>query len=323
MTNRNAGGSIRMYCNKYVFASAVILTASGALGCGEATTPAAALVTGEYGITDIAVDDFFLYYAKADGTIKRVSLDGGPSTTILSGLNDPRHIALDATDVYCATLSGTVVRGPKTGGDPITLIEGEDKPQDLDVDDTHVYFTVRKNETGALRRLSKADFVVETLASNQSKPGPLARRLDRLYWANEGIKTKDGEVTGALLEMPIGGATPTTMAGAQDAPVSVAADDSFIYWANFGEKTVKRTTPGGDDVRVVAVDQPLLHKVAGDALNVYWTSLDGTLSMGSVDGGSEPVVLSTGAAGPISLVLDAFSIYSANFEAGTVVVRPK
>jgi hypothetical protein len=297
----------------------VFFAAAGALGCGDATSPAAALVTGEFGITDIAVDDFFLYYAKADGTVRRVSLDGGPSTTILSGLDSPRQIALDDTDVYCATATGVVARGPKVGGDTVTLIEGETDLSDLNVDDTHVYFTVKGVSVGAVRRVSKTDFVPHTLASNQSKPGPLARRLDRLYWANEGSDSG----TGALVEMPVDGDAPLTLAGGQDAPVSVAVDDSYIYWANFGERTVKRTTPDGEDVRVVASEQPSLFQVAGDAVNVYWTSLEGTLSMASVDGGSEPIVLSTGPAGPISLVLDAFSIYSANYNAGTVVLRPK
>lgn len=308
-----------MYCSRKGLVFTVILAAAGAFGCGEATTPAAALVTGEYGITDIAVDDFFLYYAKADGTVKRVSLDGGPSTTILSGLDDPRHIALDETDVYCATSTGVVARVPKGGGDSIKLIEGEIEPRDLNVDETHVYFTVGKDSVGAVRSVSKTDFAPNTLASNQSRPGPLARRLDRLYWANQG----ESSGTGAVLEMKVDGAAPQTLAGKQDAPVSVSVDDNFIYWANFGDGTVKRTTPNGEDERLVALDQPTLAQVAGDSINVYWTSLDGTLSMGSADGGSEPVVLSTGPKGHISLLIDAFSIYTANFNAGTVVVRPK
>ena len=97
----------------------------------------------------------------------------------------------------------------------------------------------------------------------------------------------------------------------------------LIYWATSGDRAIKRATLDGEDVRLIASEQENLFKVASDAVNVYWTALDGTLSMASVEGGADPVLISSGPQGPVSLVLDATSIYTANFNAGTVVVRPK
>src|SRR5262245_62435631 len=79
--------------NKLLLAS--VLAGIGAVGCNNTVAPGGALVSGERGITSIAVDDFFLYWTNVDGTIKRVSLDGGHPTTLVSGQSGPSHLRID------------------------------------------------------------------------------------------------------------------------------------------------------------------------------------------------------------------------------------
>lgn len=316
-----------------IMAYAALFAAVGALGCQDPVSPAAALVTNEFGITDIAVDDFFLYYAKADGTIKRVSLDGGPSTTIVSGIHSPKQIAVDRSDVYWTTEDGTLARVPKAGGSEVTLLEGEPELGELGIDDMHVYFTVGGN-ANAVRKASKDDCVadscaVDTLADNQSSPGQLAVEQGWLYWGNGGNLA-------AILQMPVAGGSPILLE--EHSAWDIAADGSYVYWLDFGggdDGTVHLSTVDGMDGRVIASGQSQLFEVAGDGVSVYWTSTgaaptdsrsarEATVSVASADGGGEATVLSPSDTwGPIFLALDATSIYWANSNAGTVFVRAK
>jgi len=294
----------------------VATAVSGAVGCGDGVAPAAALVTGEYGITDIAVDDNFVYFSTQGGALKKVSIDGGPIETLASDVRGAKRIAIDATDVYCVTETGTVVRVAKRGGELLQLAEGSEiDAGGIVVDDAGVYVTVQgTNGLGAVRRMAKAGGAeIAELASNQTNPGALALSLGHLYWA----------VDDALIEMPVEGGDPHAFMPDQSKPISVASDSSYVYWANFGDGLIGRAGVDGSSPIVVAADVENPYQVAGDSVSVYWTSTDGTLSMAPVGGEVEPVVLSSGPRGPIRLALDRTSIYWSNYEAGTVIVRPK
>ena len=206
----------------------VATAVSGAVGCGDGVAPAAALVTGEYGITDIAVDDNFVYFSTQGGALKKVSIDGGPIETLASDVRGAKRIAIDATDVYCVTETGTVVRVAKRGGELLQLAEGSEiDAGGIVVDDAGVYVTVQgTNGLGAVRRMAKAGGAeIAELASNQTNPGALALSLGHLYWA----------VDDALIEMPVEGGDPHAFMPDQSKPISVASDSSYVYWANFGD----------------------------------------------------------------------------------------
>lgn len=295
---------------------AMAVSAAGAVGCGDAVAPAAALVTGEYGITDVAVDDNFVYFSTQGGTLKKVSIDGGPIETLTDVVRGAKRIAIDKTDVYCVTDSGAVARVAKRGGDLIQLAEGSEiDAGGIVVDDDAVYVTVQGSDgLGALRKVAKdGGAEIAVLASNQTNPGALALSLGHLYWS----------VDNALMEVPTAGGEPQAFMPDQNKPISVASDSSYVYWANYGDGLVGRAGVDGSSPIVVAANIENPYQVAGDAVSVYWTSTDGTLSMVPVGGELEPVVLSSGPRGPIRLALDAMSIYWANYEAGTVTMRPK
>ena len=77
-----------------------------------------------------------------NGTIHKVSVNGGTPTTVISGLVWPRDGAVDGTHVYWTdSVNGTVMKVPKSGGTPVTLATGLAGPRNLVVDQAYAYWS--------------------------------------------------------------------------------------------------------------------------------------------------------------------------------------
>jgi outer membrane protein assembly factor BamB len=289
------------------------------LGCQDAVSPAAPLVTGERGVTAIAVDDFFLYWSKADGTVRKVSLDGGQITTLASGQNLPDHVAVDDGRVYWATGDGAVKAVSKDGGGEIHIaVDAE--ITGLTVDEAHVYWTAAASD-GSLRRASKSedDSAAVTLASGLSGPRSPRVHSGGVFWADQGWSSS----AGALMRVPAEGGEPKALIGEPEGALSLAVTGDELYWTTFGDGTVRWASLGGGDAHVIATEQGVLQAVAGDGVTVYWTRADGTVNMAPLYGG-EPVEIAKGPANAkVSLAIDATSIYWANSQSGTLMAMPK
>ncbi|MEO7331808.1 MAG: hypothetical protein ABI193_24745 [Minicystis sp.] len=283
------------------------LLTTGALGCADPLIPGP-LVTGERGITSIAADDFFVYWATGDGAVKKVSIDGGAVTTLVPASAQhlaADHLAVDDTHVVWTIGETTVATVPKDGGEAAILVEyGGKEIRGLSLDASHVYWSEGE---GTLQKAPRIGGAAELLASGQSEPGPPALLTTGLFWTT-------GIDAGQVMKMQVDGGEPTPVVATASKPKHLAVTSSNLYWTTLGDSTngtVNVASLGGDDARMLASGQEKVDEVAGDLDAVYWTSSNGTVSTVSLQGG-EPTAIVKGPKGKVSLAIGLDSLYWAN-----------
>lgn len=287
-----------------------------AIGCAEPVPMGGPLATGQKGVTSIAVDDFYLYMTIADGSIKRVSLDGGPVITIAEGQHNPGLITVDADHVYW-TMTGGIARAPKAGGVVAMVHESPDEIGGLTVDEANVYFTA--TTAGEVRSVAKAGAPAVTLASKQSSPRVMRGLTGGIYWGNAAGTGGDGAVM--ALSLASAAAGPSALVPAQN-PTALHVSTTHLYWRN-ASGSVAWSELGGGEVHEVGTGLDALGAVVGDEANVYWAGLDGSVKMAPMVGGAPQVVVSGPGGQGISLAMDMASIYWANPIDGAVMTMPK
>ena len=289
-----------------LFAGSLALVA-----CADPVSSAAPLVTGERNITTIAVDDFFVYWARQDGVVKRVSRDGGKPTTLVSNDQPSGTIAVDDTHVYWSAKDGAIGRTAKEGGTAEPLAHAG-HGSSLALDPTHIYFT---SSEGTIQQRSKQDGSTADLAPNQKVSSQFALSGTTLLWADQ-IKSSVNET------LTNSGATGQLVAD-QSQPDGVAISSSNIYWSNTGENTVGVARRDGSDLhQIPALSTSLTSAVMGDDAFVYFADFGGGVNVASVHGG-EATQLAQGPTGKVVLAMDATSIYWAHSSGGTIFTAPR
>jgi hypothetical protein len=204
---------------------------------------------------DIAVDPVSVYWAsKSDargdslnGSILRVSLLDGSSTTLATEQWRPYQIAVDGSSVYwvnagSAKLTGggtSLMRMPLGGGAITTLDASASGRGGIVLSGTHVYWT---SGDGTVMRMPLEGGAPVTLASGQPDPADIAVDAASVYWTNRG--------DGTVMKSPLEGGTPTTLASGQPWPQALAVDATSVYWTTLGtvdndyrDGTVMKLTP--------------------------------------------------------------------------------
>lgn len=290
----------------------LLLAGSLALvGCGDPVSSAAPLVTGEHQIRALAVDDFFVYWTTQDGSVKRVSRDGGKATTLVTNDQPSQKVAVDDSHVYWSADDGTIARTAKAGGDAEPLVSaGHDSGLALDA--THFYFTTSE---GTVRQQSKQDATTADLAPAQKVSSDLALDGITLVWSDE--------VKSSINEILTDTGTANTVVSGQSAPANVAISPSNIYWSSSGDNTVDVALRDGSNVRRIATPTTShTTAVMGDDAFVYFGGVDGGVNVAPLVGG-EAMQFAQGPAGRVVMAMDATSIYWAHTSGGTIFTAPR
>lgn len=87
----------------------------------------------------LAFDRDNVYYATSDGTVFKVSKNGGPTRMLVTGVGQfVGGLASDGTNLYIDA-EATLVRVPLTGGSAVAVAGGLRAPERIALDDTSVY----------------------------------------------------------------------------------------------------------------------------------------------------------------------------------------
>ncbi len=142
----------------------------------------------------IAVHTQSIFFTVAEGTVRKIGIDGGAPTIVGSAKGEPVGLAVDDANVYWAVDDdpGTINVAPRSGA-----------------------------SRGA------------PLAAGQQFPLALAVDPTSIYWVNLGPGVGGLEGTLMTCNFA-SCAAPTIIASKQKGPVAVAIDETAIYWSNFG-----------------------------------------------------------------------------------------
>ncbi|MGO9834599.1 MAG: DUF5050 domain-containing protein [Polyangiaceae bacterium] len=305
----------------------------GGLGLGVITV----LATGVVDPSCIAVDTTSVYWTNGapDGSVMKVSIDGGTATTLASGQDTPYGIAVDSTSVYWTnrTYDGSVMKVGLSGGSPTTLAASQTEAAGIAVDATNVYWVTSGNgTTGTVVKVPLNGGTATTLASGQSNPYGIALDSASVYWTTSlgendgnGVALKEALSGGAistLASAPPNDSTSNLLAG------SIAVDRTSVYWTGGtdGQSIMKVPLDGGP-ATTLASGQQNPFGIALDAMSVYWTTMGSSgrgmgsgfpgVMLPSNDGAVVKVPLNGGTATtlaacqdiPMGLAVDSTSVY--------------
>jgi hypothetical protein len=156
-------------------------------------------------------DGQFLYWASADGGLRKMPIAGGSIQSLTSGIDTSgATVAVDGSNVYFTLSNGTVNEAPLTGGGVTLLATGQTNPSSLVLAGSTLYW-IASNEVMSLPLGSAGGPITigQTGAGTSFGSTPrIAVDNGAVYWVstNDGVTGYDDSVQRALL--PGGRPTP-------------------------------------------------------------------------------------------------------------------
>ena len=261
----------------------------------------------------LVIDSTSLYWPDRDGTVMKLSLDGGAPIAIVSGVGNAEFIAVDSAYIYWTNstcfrgdagdvCTGTIIKAPLSGGQPATIASTPGLPEGIAVDSTNVYWTNWLSVYGGnVLSVGLDGGAVTTVAPNPGGVESIIATAGNLYWTG----------SGGLTRMPLGG-SPTTLA-ADCFGAAMVLDSVDAYWVCQGQggdsgSVMKAALDGSSGVTVVSGQGPF-GGIAVDFGSIYWTNGfgDHTVMRVPIDGGT-PTMVATGKQ-PWAIAVDSTSVY--------------
>ena len=280
-------------------------------------------------IYDTALDATSIYWVTNEGSVNKVSIDGGDPVTLHAGANDFYLITVDPTTIYLVYRNtDEVVKLPIGGGSLTQLHPGPGGVRVLRVDETHIYWT--NEDLGMVLKMPIGGGNPTALATMQMPLGwstmAMVLHGSTVYFAERGgnIDFPDG----LLKKVSISGGNPETLATEQAFPFHITALGPTLFWATSNAGGVVNTMPiGGGEPGIAFAGLGVgvgIVDMAIDASGIYWT-LDEGNNHGRVlkvplEGG-EAVTLASLLHNPTNIELDATSVYWTDYDGVNAVSR--
>ena len=281
------------------------------------------LASGLTNIGPLVVDEKSVYWV-SDGAIKKVPLDGGQVTDLLTAQRlPPTSLALDSKYVYFTLNSGVVGRVPLDGGKASSVVSGGSSATGgLVVDPKAVYYFTASNQVVRAPVDGGGTAVELSIGPSSSNIFNIVSDGSTLFWTNRGILAKDGSLqpqSGHVVRIAINGEDRKTLATKLDDPNLLALWKDVLYF-QVGGGIAGMSISGGTPKPLFP--QAAANGLATDGVALYWTtgSSPGRVMRASVDGGT-PSALVTDLGLPAAIAVDGTSVYFATRDA--IMKNPK
>jgi hypothetical protein len=299
----------------------------GSAECTTGICSPTVLAMGLMGAARLALDATNVYWTSAgDGTVRRISKQGGSISVLASQINTPYGIAVNATSVYF-TSQGTAANNftdgavlmvpnlktpPASGSTPTVIASLRKRPRTVRLDDKNVYWL----DTGILGTDGSANYCPlagcgsappTSLTGGLQDPYGLAVNSTSLFYTEE--------MAGTVSVIAIAGGKPTPLSQGQAEPSGLAIDTTEAFWACNNDGNVAGVTFSGNDSTTLATVQGYPEDVATDGTNVYFTDTltvpgEGAVMRCPTAGCSAgPLVLAADAPTALDVAVDTAFVY--------------
>lgn len=223
----------------------------------------------------IRVANSAVYWTDQDDTINSVSTAGGGTTQIqLNFGSNQGNFRVDATKIFLRSgLSITI-----SGGTVATVFTATTAQGTIAIDSTHVFWS-EVTFPGNLKQVAKTGGAVTTLV-NSALPPPFWLEADgtNVYWATHGA------FGGPLsLNKQLVGSTSVTFLASAFIQGPITVDSNFIYYHNDGNGSIAKIKIAGGNVNSpVANISPYQTmnngtEVVLDSNSIYWVNFDNSI----------------------------------------------
>lgn len=224
------------------------------------------VVAAKVGAEGITADESTVYFsALVAGEIKSLPIEGGPVSTLATGLTSPLHLSVDATSLYWATFyNKTIQRMPKTGGVVTTMTSCKGECLGTAVAGGQLFFSDRG--TSSVYRIPINAVAGSTTPTLLFGGLGCPEDLD----VAKGVLFVASECQNSIVQSPVDTAAATSFATIQDV-VSVSIDADYVWAISQARGEVYRIPVNGGLPTRVAMGQDKPTGIVTTAKAVFFT----------------------------------------------------